>query len=84
MWTYTYSTISCSDEHMDIISNTPRSLDNSVSNMCCAIKPKPELQDLDCRDKTETTTVQENRLGVSQIGKYGYHCKKDTNMGVRN
>ena len=84
MWTNTCSTSSCSDEHMEIISNTPRSLDISVSNMCSPIKPKPELQDLDCWDKRETTTVQENRLGVYQIGKYGYHCKKDTEMGVRN
>lgn len=69
------------------VGNTPISLENSVSNMCSPIKPKPELQDLDCRDIRETTTVLKpklNRLGVSQTGKYGYHCKKDTEMGVRN
>lgn len=70
------------------IGNTPESLENSVSNMYSPIKFKPELLNLDCPDKMETTMVPKpklNRLeGVSHTGKYGYHCKKDTEMVVRN
>jgi hypothetical protein len=55
------------------IGNTPESLENSVSNMCSPIKVKPELQNLDCPDKMETTIVPKpklNRLeGVSHTGK---------------
>lgn len=69
------------------VGNTAGSLENSVSAMCSPIRIKPELQDLDCPDKREASTVPRpklNRLGVSQTGKYGYHCQKDAETGVRN
>lgn len=69
------------------IGNMSESLENSVSNMCSP-KVKTELQNLDCPDKGETTSVLQpkfNRLeGVSCTGKQGYHCKKDTEIVVRN
>lgn len=70
------------------IGNMPESLENSVSNMCSPIKDKTELQNLDCPDKGEPTIVLEPKFsrldGVSHTGKHGYHCKKDSEMVVRN